>query len=205
MNKQKGSALTEVMIAFILIALAVVIITPMFSVGIKNSKIPKEKTLATNIAREMIENIQSKGFTYLYPRINESNPTPAPDKGENYGNVPFIYPNKGLILYTNRDEGANCNNPAVCKPLYITTTYAFDKGTDTGSAVDDSINVMVQIIVLPVKDNETVTITGDKEIIVTKENGSTAMYTLNGNVTINDERSVTHRITMSTKLIRNQL
>jgi len=139
MKRQKGSVLTEVMIAFVLVVLAIVMFTPLFAVGIKASKNPKERTVATNLARQMIEYIQSKGFNDTYSYVNENNLTVV-QIGDMNGQTLYMHSREGLI------STANCSGiKSDCKPLQITRTYTFDKGTDLNSPVDDQINIVVNI------------------------------------------------------------
>lgn len=153
MKNQTGSVLTEVMIAFVLVVLAIVMFTPLFAVGIKVSKNPKERTVATNLARQMIEYIQTKGFNDTYGFVNESikinqdQPCTAANNnctftapGDMNGQTLYMHSREALI--STEDCTGKKND---CKPLQITRIYTFDQGTDLISPVDDQINVTVKI------------------------------------------------------------
>ncbi len=74
---KKGFLLTEVMLTIVIIAIAMLAITPVLFVGSRSGKIMKKKSVEINIAQREIETFKQKDFSAIRKEIETKINNPA--------------------------------------------------------------------------------------------------------------------------------
>ncbi|MFN8674216.1 MAG: hypothetical protein U0457_19300 [Candidatus Sericytochromatia bacterium] len=138
---KKGLFLTEVMITIVLIAIAMLSITPVLFIGAKSGKIIKKKSIEVNVAQKEIESFKQKDFFTVFNEIKVSNPAFGTS-----GNMIYAPPPPPL-KYVNPDTAEIIDAPKVSFfPLNIIKTYQFldDTSSQWGQAIQLNVTVQIQ-------------------------------------------------------------
>lgn len=166
--KPNGFMITEVLITMLLIVITMISIVPMFVVGIKTSKVSKNRTVEMKIAQEEIERFNQDKFSTAYDFIRNSyiatcNSDPDPNcfrikfeegfkkekksdgtYNESSENTSFV---NDRLLYINPANGsvtpAEGSMPQGSQLVRVRRTYTYIKGQET--KLDDAIQITVNV------------------------------------------------------------
>lgn len=131
--KQQGISLVEVLVAAVLLALGIMLVSPMLGLGFRSTHQNKERAAAVQAAQRIVEQIRSRGFSHAASIVSPNSPLSVqPDD---------IH---GEKLYIKAD-GQVLKQPATgAKLLQIQRIYSFDNRGSIALA-DDRIQVTVKI------------------------------------------------------------
>ncbi len=145
---KKGFLLTEVLITIVIIAIAMLAITPVLFVGSRSGKIIKKKSVEINIAQREIETFKQKDFTTIRTEIATKINNPADfDKFLN-GVSPFKSfsdPSSSQFVNPNTGEIKDSASPGFFPLLIKRDYYALNDSTSQwGETIQLNISVQVQ-------------------------------------------------------------
>ncbi|MEK7432021.1 MAG: type II secretion system protein [Cyanobacteriota bacterium] len=145
---KKGFLLTEVMLTIVIIAIAMLAITPVLFVGSRSGKIMKKKSVEINIAQREIETFKQKDFSTIRKEIETKiNDSANFDKFLN-GVTPFkFFPDPSATQFVNPNTGEikDSASPGFF-PLVITRNYYAlnDSTSQWGETIQLNVSVQVQ-------------------------------------------------------------
>lgn len=141
---KKGFLLTEVMLTIVIIAIAMLAITPVLFVGSRSGKIMKKKSVEINIAQREIETFKQKDFSTIRKEIETKINNPANFNTFLAGN-PFSDPSATQFVNPNTGEIKDSASPGFF-PLVITRNYYAlnDSTSQWGETIQLNVSVQVQ-------------------------------------------------------------
>lgn len=162
-NVKSGFLLTEVLITIVIIAIAMLAVTPVLFMGVKSGKISKNKSFETNIAQKELESFKQKDFTGVSKELkNLMDPISVTPRGTTFEdcfqgrNTDNTDCTSEIILHYKQAEISQYVKPDTLEvkdtssvgffPLIITREYRFlnDKEDQLGEAIQLSVTVQIQ-------------------------------------------------------------
>lgn len=158
-----GFLLTEVLITIVIIAIAMLAVTPVLFMGVKSGKIAKNKSFETNIAQKEIESFKQRDFVAVNKEIKDlMDPISATPRETTFedcfkgGNTAHADCNTTNILHYKQAIINQYVKPDTLEvketsvvgffPLVITREYRFlnDTQDQLGEAIQLSVTVQIQ-------------------------------------------------------------
>lgn len=132
-RRQRGISLVEVMVSAVMLALGIMLVSPMLGFGFRSTHQNKERAAAVQAAQRIVEQIRNRGFSHASGIVSPTSNTSVQVDDIN-----------GEKLYIKAD-GQVLKQPATgAKLLQIQRIYSFDN-RGTIALADDRIQVTVKI------------------------------------------------------------
>lgn len=132
-HRQSGFGLVEVMVAAVLLALGIMLVSPILGLGFRSTHQNKEKTAAVQAGQRIVEQIRNRGFSHASSLVSPSSTTAVLADDVN-----------GQKLYVKADGQVFTQPASGAKLLQIQRIYSFDD-QGTRNLTDDRIQVTVKI------------------------------------------------------------
>lgn len=160
---KSGFLLTEVLVTIVIIAIAMLAVTPVLFMGVKSGKIAKNKSFETNIAQKEIESFKQKDFVLVNKEIkNLMDPISVTPRATTFEDCFKAEKTSDSLCTTNnirrykQAEISQYVKPDTLEiretsgagffPLVITKEYRFlnDNQDQLGEAIQLSVTVQIQ-------------------------------------------------------------
>jgi len=132
-KQEQGFGLVEVMVSAVLLALGILLISPMLGLGFRSTHQTKEKAGAIQAGQRIVEQIRDRGFAAASSIVTPSSTTAYVADDVN-----------GQKLYVRADGKVLTQPEPRAKLLQVQRIYSFDDG-GTINLTDDKIQVTVKI------------------------------------------------------------